>query len=80
MRFTQPHFQPAPLALAAALAVLSPVIAKAQSAADSAKSISFSITSQPLGSALNELAAASGTSIGFAPALVVGKTAPPPII
>lgn len=77
MRFTQPHFQPAPLALAAALAVLSPMIAQAQSAADSGKSISFSINSQPLGSALNELAAASGTSIGFAPALVAGKTARP---
>lgn len=77
MRFTQPHFQPAPLALAAALAVLSPVIAQAQSAAENAKSISFTITSQPLGSALNELAAAAGTSIGFAPALVAGKTARP---
>ncbi|MDP1323989.1 hypothetical protein Q6315_28920, partial [Klebsiella pneumoniae] len=32
-------------------------------------------SSQPLGAALGELSAATGTPIGFAPALVAGKTA-----
>lgn len=68
------RFHPAPLALAIALAVAAPGIAQAQ-AAGSGKAVSLSIAAQPLGAALNELSAATGTAIGFSPALVAGKTA-----
>lgn len=74
MRSTQlPRFRPAPLALAAALALSAPLMATAQSTAQGQAS-QPSASAQPLGAAINELSAATGTPIGFAPALVAGKT------
>lgn len=75
MQPTQPRFHPVPLALAVALALGVPSFAHAQAASASGKVISLSIAAQPLGAALNELSAATGTAIGFPPALVAGKTA-----
>ncbi|TSH96399.1 TonB-dependent siderophore receptor [Verticiella sediminum] len=75
MRHVPPRFRPAPLALAIALTLGAPAIVQAQAAADGAGAITLSIAAQPLGSALNELSAATGTPIGFSPALVAGKTA-----
>lgn len=71
------HFHPAPLALAVAvaLAFTLPAVAQTEPAGD-AKTFAVSIAAQPLGTALNELSAASGTPIAFPPALVAGKTAP----
>ncbi|MFT3719245.1 TonB-dependent siderophore receptor [Pseudorhodoferax sp.] len=74
MRLVHTRFHPVPLALAVALALAAPAIAQAQ-AADGAKAVTLSIAAQPLGSALNELSAATGTPIGFSPALVAGRTA-----
>ncbi|WP_423935724.1 TonB-dependent siderophore receptor [Comamonas sp. 23] len=73
---TMARFHPAPLALAAALALAMPPAAYAQSATPAHQASSLSIAAQPLGSALQALSAATGVSIGFAPALVEGKTAP----
>lgn len=73
------RFHPAPLALAAALVLAMPQAAYAQSATpahQANEASSLSIASQPLGPALQALSAATGVSIGFAPALVEGKTAP----
>ncbi|VFR42436.1 TonB-dependent siderophore receptor [plant metagenome] len=71
----QPRFHPAPLALAVALALGTPGFALAQAAVAGGKALTLSIAAQPLGVALNELSAATGTAIGFSPALVAGKTA-----
>ncbi|WP_429951818.1 TonB-dependent siderophore receptor [Comamonas sediminis] len=73
------RFHPAPLALAAALVLAVPQAAYAQSATpahQANEASSLSIAAQPLGPALQALSAATGVSIGFAPALVEGKTAP----
>lgn len=76
MRHPHPNrFSPAPLAFALVLALAAPAMAQAQPDAE-AKPVALSIAAQPLGDALNELAAASGASIAFAQALVAGKTAP----
>lgn len=68
------RLHPAPLALAAALALTLPVLAQVPAA--DAKAATLAIGAQPLGSALNELSAATGTPIAFSPALVAGRTAP----
>lgn len=70
-----PRFNPAPVALAVALVLSLPAMAQTQSAPDSSK-VAIAIAAQPLGAALNELSAATGTPIAFPPALVAGKTAP----
>ncbi|WP_315129406.1 TonB-dependent siderophore receptor [Comamonas antarctica] len=84
MRAMQPLFPPAPIALAAALALATPLLAAAQPAASGNAGTPGvgtpaagvpTASSQPLGAALGELSAATGTPIGFAPALVTGKTA-----
>jgi len=79
MRPTQPpRFRHAPLALAVALALANPLMASAQTMAQSTAQGGKSPPSAaaaPLGEALNELSAATGTAIGFSPALVAGKTA-----
>lgn len=68
---------PVSMALAAAaLALSAPLLAQAPSAPDTTRAVPLAIAAQPLGSALNELSAATGTPIAFAPALVAGKTAP----
>lgn len=75
MRHPNPsRFSPAPLALAIAIAIAlaAPTFAHAQAPA----SVAISITAQPLGDALNELAAATATPIVFSQALVAGKQAP----
>ena len=76
MRHPHPtRFSPAPLALAAAIVLGAPALANAQAVADT-QPIAISIAAQPLGDALNELAAAVGTPIAFSQALVAGKTSP----
>jgi outer-membrane receptor for ferric coprogen and ferric-rhodotorulic acid len=70
-----PHFNPVPVALAVVLAFSQPAMAQTPSAPD-AKVAAIAIAAQPLGAALNELSAATGTPIAFSPALVAGKTAP----
>lgn len=75
MRFTPPCIQPAPLVLAITLALAAPSVSMAQTTADGSQAVILSIASQPLGAALNELSATTGTPIGFSPALVAGKTA-----
>jgi len=76
MRSVHPRFRSLPLALAIALALAAPGAAQAQAAADGrSKPVTLSIAAQPLGSALNELSAATGTPIGFSPALVAGRMA-----
>ncbi len=69
------RFHPAPLALAAAMALGLPALAQVASAPD-AKAATLAIGAQPLGAALNELSAATGTPIAFSPTLVAGRTAP----
>nr|WP_321272772.1 TonB-dependent siderophore receptor [Alcaligenes faecalis] len=75
MPLAHPHFHLAPLALAVILALAAPGITHAQAAGGSTQAVTLSIAAQPLASALNELSAATGTAIGFSPALVAGKTA-----
>ncbi len=75
MRFTPPCIQPAPFALAITLTLAASGVCIAQTAASASQAVTLSIASQPLGSALNELSAATGTPIGFSPALVQGKMA-----
>jgi len=75
MRLAHPRFHSIPLALAIALALAAPGAASAQAASDGARPVTLSIAAQPLGSALNELSAATGIPIGFSPALVAGRTA-----
>lgn len=75
MRLTHPRFHPAPLALAITLVLAASEVSFAQATASGFQAVMLSIASQPLGSALNELSAATGTPIGFSPALVAGKTA-----
>lgn len=72
MRPTQFRFPLAPLALAVAMAIAAPMTASAQAAASPSQAPA---KLQPLGAALNDLSAATGTPIGFSPALVAGKTA-----
>ena len=74
-RRAHPLFHPAPLALAALLALAAPHTVRAQAA--DGRAVTLSIAAQPLGSALNELSAATGTPIGFSPALVAARTACP---
>lgn len=76
MHPSRPCFKLPPLALAVALAFSAPGAVLAQAATDGLNTTtSLSIAAQPLGSALNALSAATGTPIGFSPALVSGKTA-----
>ncbi|QEI06697.1 TonB-dependent siderophore receptor [Pigmentiphaga aceris] len=72
---TSLHFRPAPLALAIALALAVPATVQAQAAAANA-SVNLALNAQPLAAALGALSAATGTPIGFSPALVAGKMAP----
>lgn len=69
------RFNPVPLALAVALALNLPLVAQAQSTPNT-KTASIAIAAQPLGSALNELSAATGSPIAYSSALVAGKMAP----
>ena len=66
------NLQPAPLALAAMLALGSIPLAQAQTA----PTVTLAIAAQPLGQALNELARQAHLQLLFAPELVAGKTAP----
>lgn len=76
MHPSRPCFKLPPLALAVALAFSAPGAVLAQAATDGLNTTtSLSIAAQPLGTALNALSAATGTPIGFSPALVSGKTA-----
>lgn len=75
MRHVLPRARLAPISLAVALTLASPVLVHAQ-VVQSAKPVAFSIAAQPLGAALNELSTATGTPVAFSPALVEGKTAP----
>lgn len=75
MQPTPPHFHSAPLALMVALALGTPGLVHAQAANTDNKTVALSIAAQPLSAALHELSAATGTAIGFSPALVAGKTA-----
>lgn len=75
MPLVHPRFHLAPLALAITFALAAPGITHAQAAVGGAQAVTLSIASQPLAAALNELSAATGTAIGFSPALVAGKTA-----
>ena len=59
---------------AAALAALSVPAAQAQADAPASTARSFAIPAQPLAQALNELARQANLQMGFAPALVAGKT------
>ncbi|MFZ4873790.1 TonB-dependent siderophore receptor [Janthinobacterium sp. Mn2066] len=70
----QPRFKPAPIALAAMLALGTISLAQAQSPSFAA--VKLSIAAQPLGQALNELARQAGVQLLFSPELVAGKTAP----
>lgn len=63
-----------PLAMVLALSFSLPVRAQAPAPART-QAVQLSIAAQPLSAALNALAAATGTPIGFSPALVAGKTA-----
>lgn len=69
-----PRFKltPAPLALAAMLALGTTTVAQAQALPP----IKLAIAAQPLGQALNELARQANLQLLFAPDLVAGKTAP----
>ena len=69
-----PRFKltPAPLALAAMLALGTATVAQAQVLPP----IKLAIAAQPLGQALNELARQANLQLLFAPDLVAGKTAP----
>lgn len=60
--------------LATAIAAFHAPAAHAQSEAPTAAVRSFSIPAQPLAQALNELARQANLQMGFAPALVAGKT------
>lgn len=75
MQPTPPHLHSAPLALMVALALGTPGLVHAQAANTDNKTVALSIAAQPLSAALHELSAATGTAIGFSPALVAGKTA-----
>jgi len=78
-RFHLASLRPAitlPIKLAIALALSMPLLAQAQTAANRGQATALSIAAQPLAGALNELSAATGTPIGFSPALVAGKNAP----
>ncbi|MBE3023531.1 TonB-dependent siderophore receptor [Janthinobacterium sp. BJB1] len=66
------NLTPAPLALAAMLALGSIPLAQAQTA----PTVKLAIAAQPLGQALNELARQANLQLLFAPDLVAGKTAP----
>ena len=66
------NLTPAPLALAAMLALGTLPLAQAQTA----PTVKLSIAVQPLGQALNELARQANLQLLFAPELVAGKTAP----
>ena len=66
------NLTPAPLALAAMLALGSIPQAQAQTA----PTVKLAIAAQPLGQALNELARQANLQLLFAPELVAGKTAP----
>jgi outer membrane receptor for ferric coprogen and ferric-rhodotorulic acid len=66
------NLTPAPLALAAMLALGSIPLAQAQTA----PTVKLAIAAQPLGQALNELARQANLQLLFAPELVAGKTAP----
>lgn len=74
------RFNPAPLAVAAAMAVVfSAGVAKqarAQSGVGNGAPVAISIQAQPLGQALNELARQANLQLSFPPGLVAGKTAP----
>ena len=74
MCLSHPRLLPVPLALTLALSL--PGHLQAQTSVEAVRPISIQIAAQPLGSALNELSAATGTPIGFAPALVNNKSAP----
>ncbi|MFF2439451.1 STN domain-containing protein, partial [Streptomyces sp. NPDC058107] len=58
-----------------ALTLGTPGLVHAQAANTDNKTVALSIAAQPLSAALHELSAATGTAIGFSPALVAGKTA-----
>ena len=75
MRHPQFLLNPAPLTLAIAMALCASGIAHAQ-ATRTDKTVAISIAAQPLGAALNELAAATGVPVAFSPASVAGRTAP----
>ncbi|MEG1329189.1 MAG: hypothetical protein RSD99_30075 [Janthinobacterium sp.] len=66
------NLTPAPLALAAMLALGTLSAAQAQAL----PTVKLSIASQPLGQALNELARQANLQLLFTPELVAGKTAP----
>ena len=68
------RFPLAPLALATAMAALTPVSTIAQ--AQTRPPFSVSITAQPLGQALNELARQARMDLIAPPTLMAGKTAP----
>lgn len=84
MRPTTRHqrFTPAPLALAAAIAITLAAghapraQAQGTAATETARSIAFNIPAQPLGQALNELARQANLQLSFPAALVAGKQAP----
>jgi len=59
---------------AAAIAAITPLSAAAQGAAPAA--VSISLSAQPLGQALNELARQAGLQVFYAPGLVAGRSAP----
>ncbi len=74
-----PRWLPLQLTLAIAIAFSMPAAAQAQAQPGpeaGPEATPISIAAQPLGDALNELAAATGTPIAFSQALVAGKTAP----
>jgi iron complex outermembrane receptor protein len=70
----RPSFSPAPLALAACLALGIALPAAAQSSASAPAQVS--IGAQPLSQALTELARQTGITLVVSPDLVAGKTAP----
>lgn len=76
------RFTPAPLALAATIALAlaaglaPPAHAQGGAAAATATPIAIDIPAQPLAQALNELARQANLQMTFSPALVVGKRAP----
>lgn len=74
MRHLHARFKPAPLALTIALTLGVPGIVHAQTAME--RPVAIAIATQPLDTALNELAAVTGIPVAFSPDLVAGKTAP----
>lgn len=77
----QQRFTPAPLALAAAMAIAlvagqTPLAHAQGSVAAAAAPVAFNIPAQPLGQALNELARQANLQMTFPAALVAGKQAP----